>query len=220
MRLPALAILAAASAPQLLVHAGRPVPRDARVRRNVFESERAPKLTLRLDERFRYLGSFPFDIKGIAGGYRYLWGQADSGRHLTRLFIVQKEGFYADNSATYRYPTRSPAKVGQDEYQHNVWIYDNDQSAAEHPGSESDLTRRFLREHGWVWDPQSVMSRFARIVGEAKKDEIIFFYFEPLRAYTSRNASEFSDDGEPTPEQKEILDKVDANSKVAFRVED
>jgi hypothetical protein len=220
MRLPALAILAAASAPQLLVHAGRPVPRNAHVRGNVFESERAPKLTLRLDKRLRYLGSFPFDIKGIAGGYRYLWGQADNGKHLTRLFIVQKEGFYADNSETYRYPTRSPARLGQHEYQHNVWIYDNDQSAAEQPGNESDLTRRFLREHGWGWEPQSVMSRFARIAGDAKKDEIIFFYFEPLRPYTSRKASEFSDEGEPTLEQREILGKVDANSKAVLRVEE
>jgi hypothetical protein len=37
--------------------------------------------------------------------------------------------------------------------------------------------------------------------------------------YTSRNASEFFDGGEPTPEEKEILGKVDANSKAAFRVE-
>ena len=79
---------------------------------------------------------------------------------------------------------------------------------------------RFLKEHGYTWDPQSVMSRFARIAGEANKDEIIFFYFEPLRPYTARRASEFSDEGEPTPEQKAILEKVDANAKAAFRVED
>jgi hypothetical protein len=35
----------------------------------------------------------------------------------------------------------------------------------------------------------------------------------------SRNASEFPDEGDPTPEQREILRKVDANSKAAFRVE-
>src|ERR1700730_8419423 len=187
------------------------------VEKNVFAAGAPYGLKVSLDPKFQYLGRFPFDIKGIAGGYRYVWGETDGGKHLGRTFIVQAEGYYPSNQGSYKYGTPNPATLAGDVYQHNVWIYDNDQSARENPGNESDLTRKFIRDKGYEWESQLVMSRFARIVDESRKDEIIFFYFENLKHYTAKRVSDFPEEGESS-EQKAILDAVDANSRTAFTV--
>jgi hypothetical protein len=190
----------------------------AHVEKNVFISDAPAHLKLTLDPKFQYLGSFPFDIKGIAGGYRYVWGEVGSRKHLERTFIIQAEGYYPGNAGSYKYGTPNPAMLAGDAYQHNVWIYDNEESAREDPGNESDLTRKFMHEKGYVWGPQLVMSRFARIVDESKKDEIIFFYFENLKSHTTKRVADFPEEG-TSAEQKSILSTVDANSRKAFAVE-
>lgn len=200
--------IAKSSAPEQRAHAEK----------NVFTADPPSRLKLTLDSKFQYLGSFPFDIKGIAGGYRYVWGETDKGNHLNRTFIVQAEGYYPGNHGSYNYGTPNPVTIAGDVYQHNVWIYDNDQSAREDPGNESDLTRKFIRDKGYEWEPQLIMSRFARIVDESRKNEIIFFYFENLKGYTAKRVADFPEEGVKSSEQNVILDAVDANSRRVFTV--
>lgn len=193
-----------------------PVPPHSSVKENVFTDDLA-KITVTLDPKFQYLGSFPFDIQGIAGGYRYLWGEFDHDKHLRRTFVIQAEGYYPGSSHSYHYPSPNPVILGGDTYGHVVFIYDNDEVARERPGNEADLTAHFMRDHGYGWDSQLIMSRFARIVDEAKKNEIIFFYFDNLANYTTKSVADFPEEPK-TAEQKAILEAVDANSKKAFTV--
>jgi hypothetical protein len=190
----------------------------AHVNDNVFVSDNLPKLALKLDPKFQYVGSFPFDISGLAGGYRYVWGETDGSKHLRRVFIVQAEGYYPGNNGTYKYGTPHPATLGGEAYEHGLYIYDNDQSAREDPGKEADLTRKFMLEKGYDWEPQLVMSRFARVVDESKKNEIIFFYLENLKDYTAKKAIDFPEEAQ-SKEQKTILETVDAHSLKAFSVQ-
>jgi hypothetical protein len=62
------------------------------------------------------------------------------------------------------------------------------------------------------------MSRFARVVDESKKNEIIFFYFENLKEYTAKKAMDFPEEAQ-SKEQKTILETVDAHSRKAFSVQ-
>jgi len=89
----------------------------AHVKDNVF-SDDLSRLTLTLDPKFRYLGSFPFDIHDIAGGYRYVWGEIDHGKHLRRTFIIQAEGFYPDNQEVVPLRHSHPVALAGDAYQH------------------------------------------------------------------------------------------------------
>ena len=189
----------------------------AHVQDNIFVSNELPKLSLSLDVKFQYLGTFPFDIRGVAGGYRYVWGEVEPDKHLHRVFIVQAEGYYPGNGGSYPYGAANPEELAGETYQHNVWIYDNDESARERAGNESDLTAKFMQEHGYKWEPQLVMSRYARVVDEAKKNEIIVFYFENLKDYTTKPVKDFPE--EPvSAEQKKILEAVERNSRKAFRI--
>lgn len=197
-----------------------PEPGGVGVEGNDFVSQDLPKLRVEVDPELQYIGSFPFDIDGIAGGYRYVWGEVDRGKHLKRTFIIQKEGFYPTSKDSYRYPTPNPVAFGAHEYQHNVFLADNEKEIREHPGHEPDVTQKFLRSKGYELDSQQVMSRFARIVGESKKNEIIFFYAENLSAYTKLSATTLDEDGSQQDLKKTIKEKVDSNSKLAFKVID
>ncbi len=194
-------------------------PQPVSIEGNDFVSHEMPKLRVEVDSKLKYIGSFPFDIEGISGGYRYVWGEVGAGKHLKRTFIIQKEGFYPSSNDSYHYPTPNPATLGGHEYQHNVFIADNEQEIREHPGHEPDVTQKFLRSKGYQLDSQVVMSRFARIVGENKKNEIIFFYTENLNAYSNLSAAEL-DDSAHQELKKTIKQKVEANSKEAFKVVD
>lgn len=194
-------------------------PQRVSIQGNNFVSEELPKIRVVVDPKLKYIGSFPFDIDGIAGGYRYVWGATDQGKHLARTFIVQMEGYYPRSGGSYRYPIPNPVTLGTHEYQHNVFIADNEQEIREHPGHEPDVMNKFLKAKGYELDSQIIMSRFARIAGENKKNEIIFFYTENLSAYTKLSAAAL-DDSASQDAKKVIKEKVDTNSRQAFKVEE
>jgi len=93
-----LLVLAALAAAQV-----KPVTPGATIEGNDFVSTEMPKLRVTPDPKLTYIGSFPFDIDGSAGGYRFVWGEVDKSKHLLRTFIIQKEGFYLNSSGSYQY---------------------------------------------------------------------------------------------------------------------
>ena len=198
----------------------KPVTPGATIEGNDFVSTEMPKLRVTPDPKLTYIGSFPFDIDGIAGGYRFVWGEVDNRKHLLRTFIIQKEGFYLNSGGSYQYQAPNPVALGNHAYQHNVFIAGNEREIREHPGHEPDVTQKFLHGKGYDWDTQLVMSRFARVVDEAKKNEIIFFYTENLSAHTTKSADDL-DSGDANQELKQKIKRaVDANSMRAFKVVD
>ncbi|MBV9086976.1 MAG: hypothetical protein JOY79_05800, partial [Acidobacteriaceae bacterium] len=155
----------------------------SRVESNTFISTENPDIRVNVDRKFKYIGSVPFVIENAAKGNRYIFVQANPEKHIQRMFIIQQQGFVPSSGEIYRYKITTPAKLGTSDYQHSVILYDNDANIREEPGKESDLTKRFLADQGYVLEPELVMSRFARPVGSERKHEIIFFCFENLSSY-------------------------------------
>ncbi|MGZ4818808.1 MAG: hypothetical protein ACXVZJ_09285 [Terriglobales bacterium] len=50
------------------------------------------------------------------------------------------------------------------------------------------MFRRFLAAHGYMLEPELIMSRFARPADSQHKHEIIFFCFENLSSYEHKLA--------------------------------
>jgi hypothetical protein len=173
---------------------------------NVFRSQADPKIEVQIDQKVRYVGPVEFQIRAEAKGTRYVFVQADAKKHIERMFVVQQEGFLPGVVDTYKYPIRNPARLGEQDYQHSVGIYDDEQQIRENPGLEADLTRQFLESKGFHLERELVMSRFARPVGNDRRHEIIFFYFENRIAYSSEM--------DPT----RIRERVDEHAKSAFQV--
>jgi hypothetical protein len=188
---------------------------SSHVKNNTFVSADNPTIRVKVDRRFEYIGSVPFTV-GDAGGNRYVFVRSTGAKHIDRMFIIQQEGFSASSNDTYKYRITSPAKLGKFEYQHSVIMEDNDATIREEPGKESDLTRRFLAAHGYVLEPELVMSRFARPADLQHKHEIIFFCFENLSTYRHKLAD--FPEGSDNPEKQEIERKVDQDCRNTFHV--
>ena len=142
-------------------------------------SHALPALEIAVDPTFEYVGTLSFVLKEIAAVERVIFADRQSSR-TTRLFIVQFEGILDGVDFTYKYQTTDPIKLDRYDYQHGVYMYSNDKSVRESPGAESDRTTQFLQDREYSHDDGLAMSRFARIVDEAHRHEIIIFYQETL----------------------------------------
>lgn len=191
---------------------------SSRVEKNTFISLANPKIRVEIDRNFRYVGTVPFTIDDQGAGNRYVFVHATRDKHIQRMFIIQQEGFLRSSGEVYRYKITSPAKLGSADYQHSVIMYDNNADIREEPGKESDLTQRFLATHGYVLEPELVMSRFARPADSERKHEIIFFCYENLSSY-GHKLRDFPEESDSS-EKQEIKRKVDKNCRGAFRVSD
>ncbi len=156
---------------------------SAQVEHNTFVSPANPKIRVKVNRKLEYVGSLPFTIDDQAGGNRYVFVHAARDKHVQRMFVIQREGFFASSQEIYRYKITTPAKLGNFDYQHSVIMYDDQANIREEPGKEADLTRRFLAARGYVLEPELVMSRFARPADSERKHEIIFFCYENLSSY-------------------------------------
>jgi hypothetical protein len=152
-----------------------------RVENNTIISDALPALEIKVDQTFEFVGILSFVLKEIALVERVIFADRQSS-DTTRLFIVQFEGILDAVDFTYKYQTTNPVVLGKYEYQHGVYMYSNAESVREAPGAESDRTTEFLQEKGFSHDDGLAMSRFARIVDEARRHEIIIFYQETLRS--------------------------------------
>jgi hypothetical protein len=195
-------------------------PRDqsSRVEQNTFISLANPKIRVKVDRKFEYVGRVPFTIDDQAGGNRYVFVHANRDKHIQQMFIIQQEGFFASSPEIYRYKITTPARLGSVDYQHSVIMEDNDANVHEEPGKEADLTQQFLATRGYVLERELIMSRFARPADSERRHEIIFFCFENLSSY-GRKLKDFPA-GSDSPEKQQIKGKVDDNCREAFKVSD
>ena len=191
---------------------------SSQIEHNTFVSPANPKIRVKVEKKFEFVGTVPFTIDDQAGGNRYVFVHANRDKHIQQMFVIQQEGFSASSNEIYRYEITTPAKLGNFDYQHSVMMDDNAARIHEEPGKEADLTQRFLAIHGYVLEPELVMTRFARPADAERKHEIIFFCFENLSSYKHR-LKDFPE-GSDTPEKQEIRRKVDEDCRSTFRVND
>ena len=79
-------------------------------------SKKLPKIEIKVDEEFSFVGKFDFEIiassdeysedmqgKPVAVGERYVFASTDENQSVNKLFIVQFEGFLPENDLIYNY---------------------------------------------------------------------------------------------------------------------
>ncbi len=171
---------------------------------NVLTSNDLPKIEIKVDNEFRFMGQFNFQIlassdeypkdmqgKAVAVGERYIFAQVNENRSVDKLFIVQFEGFLPENDFIYNYDFSNADFIGENSYRHNTWFYDSKKLAQENPNGEGAKTRAFLEERGYVLEDEFMMSRFVGLASEDRKNEIIIFYLEMLNKTTGISLEEY-----------------------------
>ncbi|MCB1024110.1 MAG: hypothetical protein KDB79_06965, partial [Acidobacteria bacterium] len=159
------------------------------VKNNVIISDSLPRISVAVNGSFKYLGRFPFKIRDVAAGERFVFVDEKKGK-VKRMFIAQFEGFLPHIDDFYRYSFENAETFGAHKFRHNTYAYSNKESRENNPKGESALTAEFLKEKGYILEDELMMSRFITVPQENKKHELILYYFENV-SETKNRISDF-----------------------------
>jgi len=160
--------------------AAAPPTAERKVNAHVLRSERDPAIALKVADGFTYLGAFPFTIAGIAGGERHVWVDAGKDKRIRRMFILQFEGYFEGTGRRYNYTPRNVTKLGENDYNSNGFFYRDADLFKEKPGTEAELTRKFVEDKGYTLDAEQVLYRFYRSLPDDHRNEFLIFHIEPM----------------------------------------
>ena len=200
------------------------------VKKNTLISKKLPEIEIKLADDFKYVGTFAFEIianseeypkdmlgKPIAEGDRYVFASVEKDQHVEKLFVVQLEGFLAENDLIFNYNFDSAEYIGENKYRHNTWFYDSQKLAKENPGNEGAKTRAFLKEKGFELEDAYMMSRFVGLASEDRKNEIILFYIEMLKKETGYSLEAYKNSVSKTAKDS-IENAFVTRSRNSFRI--
>lgn len=170
-----------------------------------------------------YVGTIGFDLHGarvVRHHYVEPFPDPDTEpRTVRRQVIVQLEAFPADSGRCYRWQVKSPLLLGGIEHEHGVYAWSVAAFSRADPEAEVMRTSRFLEEHGYAQGDGQLMSRFARVVGEARQREVIVFYQEDL-AHLGYELGEVADEqGDLRPDKVQLAAEVTARALASMQVD-
>ncbi len=150
-----------------------------RVKRQVLISNYLPSIRVRFDRSFKYIGSQKFILYGRAQAEQHFFVDADQERRIKRMYMVQFEGYLPNVKAIYDYPaTKTVSLAGQTYLVNAESIPDVSAALKQNPESDVNRAASFLESKGYRITKSIIFQRFARLVGEAKRNEFILLYVE------------------------------------------
>ena len=180
----------------------------------VLTSSDAPPIRMAVDPTLAYLGATELEIAGIALAERHHWVQARDGR-VRRLLVAQFERFLP--SADERYQYRLPDPVTLAGITFGRWTFGYRLADAGAP--ETTDTLAFLATHGLVLEEEQLMARYATILGEDARRELLLFFHEPVRRLGHALETLVDDEGQLRPEHASVGTELHARARRAFRLE-
>jgi hypothetical protein len=180
---------------------------DRTVQNNILVSSADPRLAIRIDAPFKYVGVHDFDIRGIAGGTRHVFVDSKN-QQISRMFIVQLEGFYPDNDGIYRYDLTGSPEVAGYRWRSNGYTFNLATTRRDSPGNESALTAEYLSGLGYESPELILMWRSLTVVNEARTHEAILFLLEAGEPHGLQMSDLIQDDND-TPRWREIQKRME-----------
>ena len=153
-----------------------PVGVSGTYERGVVTASLGMSLHLKIAASFAYVGSLLFDLAAGARVERHLF--VEGPRDVTRLIVVHFEVFLPGVDDHYRYPLRDPAVLGGETYGRSAELLDVAAERGAAPLAEMARTAAFLESNGFTLSDRHAVARYARIVGDAERGEILIFYHE------------------------------------------
>ena len=189
-------LLSAAASAQ--VAGGRGAAEARRVKGQVLTSASLPRVRVKFEKPFRYVGRQGFILYERAQVEQYFFVDADRQGRIRRMYMAQFEGYLPSVNATYNYPPTKTVSLGGETYVVNAEsIPDVPAVLKQNPQSDVARAASFLEGKGYHVGGSIMFQRFVRLVDEAKRHEFILLYVEDAGAVASpggeRAAQEFSD---------------------------
>lgn len=150
---------------------------ERQVIENTVVSENSPALAIRVAPELVYLGRHAIRIRDVAAGERIVFAERSAG-DVTRMLILQYEGFLPGIDEQYRYNLSNSPVVAGYPFRSNAYAFDLAVSRRENPGGESADTARFLEAKGLTFPNIWMMWRSLTVTDAARRNELIIFYVE------------------------------------------
>jgi hypothetical protein len=150
-----------------------------RVKGQVLTSTSLPRIRIRFDKRFKYVGSQKFILYDRAQVEQVFFVEADTDKHVTRMYMLQFEGYLPNVDATYNYAVDKTIDLGGQTYIVNTETIPNVQAALnQDPRSDVAHAGAFLGGKGYRFSESIMYQRFVRLVDQTKRNEFIVVYIE------------------------------------------
>ncbi len=175
----------------LFVAAQTAVP-ERKVEGNVVDSERDPKVRVRLPKSAQYVGADRWVLYDIADCELHAFVDADAQKHVQRLYWVQFEGYLPTRPElqhTYDSPTH--ADIGGMDFYVDTWVRATGEEARR--GSDLEHIFALVRDKGYVMPDGMTYVRLVHLF-DAKRKELMIIYGEDL-ARTGLTAAELKPNG-------------------------
>ena len=180
----------------------------------VLTSTDAPRIRLVVDPTLTYLGATELEIGGIALAERHHWVDARDGR-VRRLLVAQFEHFLPTPHEHYQYRLPDPVTLAGITF--GRWTFGYRLADAGAPETADSLA--FLATHGLHLEEEQLMARYATILGEAARHELLIFFHEPVRRLGHALRALVGEDGALRAEHAAVGTELHARARRAFRLE-
>ena len=185
---------------------------------NILSSSNTPHITIRVDDTFQYIGNLQFILSGTAQVEQFVFADYEVQK-INRMFVAQFEGKLDGVNDAYNYSIAETLPLGAHEYMHESHYRDFKAMVEAKPDSDYARTDSFLREQGYSTPEYAIIELFVRLLGEAKRNEILFFYIEDL-SYNGLSFSELSGMDKVSEEWMQISQELLNRSLESFEIID
>ncbi len=133
-------------------------------------------LRMRAAKGFRYVGSFVLELSAGATVERHVF--IEGSPDVRRMVVVHLEEFLPGTDDRYRYALVDPEVLGGATYGRSTNQLSVREERAASPDAEMARTDAFLRRKGLRRGDRHAVARYARIVGQDRRKEVLIFYHE------------------------------------------
>src|SRR5262249_49354300 len=151
------------------------------VRKNVLNSEREPKVTIRLPEDVQYVGADRWVLYDIADCELHAFVVADREKNVQRMYWVQFEQYVPSRPDLHHtYDSPQHAHLGGKDFYVDTWVRARDAETT--PGSDREHIEALIRNKGYKMPDGMMNVRLVHLLDDQKRKELMIIYGEDLAA--------------------------------------
>jgi hypothetical protein len=139
-----------------------------------------PKLQLKFDRAFKYVGGHTFILYDVARAEQHFFVDADKDGNVSRFYWIQFEGYLPSNTHQYNYRSPKTVNIGGLDFFADVYARKVDPKQGR-PDSDGNRAREFLLSKGLKTASDEVMmQRLVHLLDKDKRTELMVIYLEVL----------------------------------------
>ena len=152
-----------------------------RIDGQTLSSSDVPKVKLKFDRAFKYVGTQSFVLYDVANAEQHFFVDASGDGKIKRLYWIQFEGYLPNNSHTYRYEPKKVVKIGHLEFIADAYAR-NVKTTSSRAGTDGSRAQEFLKGKGFTIGDEIIMQRLVHLTDASKRNELMIIYMEDLSA--------------------------------------